>query len=309
MKGGCTQFHVAGNSDKETDDISSGIKQVSSETNVDARFILSVLLQESNGCVRAPTTNYGVRNPGLMQSHDGAATCNDRGNIQNPCPANTIVQMIRDGVAGTAAGDGLIQTLKQAPGSGAAKYYGAARIYNSGSIDPSGDLGAGIATKCYASDVANRLLGWAFSNKSCPLDGGSSAPSVPIVHSSIPAPPAASPPAPPAPSPVASLAKVSTPISPPDVAQPAVAPVPAPPAAKAPSTDTVPISTKAVSSKLAPGVTTNCAQYYNVQSGDFCLKVGDKFGMSFDKFRTLNTAVDSVCSNLWLGYDYCVKAL
>jgi LysM repeat protein len=252
------------------------------------------------GCVRAPTTNYGVRNPGLMQSHDGAGTCNDRGSIQNPCPANTIVQMIRDGVAGTAAGDGLVQTMKQAPGSGAARYYGAARIYNSGSIAPSGDLGAGIATKCYSSDIANRLLGWVYSNKACPLDGGSPAPSVPVVHpSSAPLQPSSydRPSAPSNPSPVSS--------SPPHIN---VASYLGPAMAKAPALGTTTNTAKAVSNKLAPGVTANCAQYYNIQSGDFCLKVSEKFNMSFATLRTLNTGIDIACSNLWLGYDYCVKA-
>jgi hypothetical protein len=116
LKGACKQFNVPSNSDKEITDIDSGIKQVSNEAGIDSRFIFVVLLQESNDCVRPPTTNYGVRNPGLMQDHDGKATCNEGGNIQNRCPAETIAQMIRDGVAGTAAGDGLKQTLVQAPG-------------------------------------------------------------------------------------------------------------------------------------------------------------------------------------------------
>jgi len=292
ISGGCTQFHVFANSDQETNDIADGIKQVSSETGMDARFILAVLLQESNGCVRAPTTNYGVRNPGLMQDHDGAATCNEHGNIQNPCPSNTIVQMIRDGVKGTPAGDGLVQTFKQAPGSGAAKFYGAARIYNSGSIDSSGDLGQGVATKCYSADIANRLLGWVYAQKACPLDGGAvGPPGPPLEYTPAPSAPQAEP-------------KVEAASAPP--ASKAVEPVPAAPV---PDNVKVQAASKAVSNKMGPGVTTECAQYYNVQSGDFCYKVSEKFGLSFDKFRTLNTAIDSGCSNLWQGYDYCVKAM
>jgi len=285
LKGGCTQFGVTANSDKENSDIYTGINQVAGETGVDARFILAVMLQESNGCVRAPTTNYGVRNPGLMQDHDGAATCNENGNIQNPCPTNIIVQMIRDGVAGTPAGDGLVQTLKQAPGSGVAKYYGAARIYNSGSIDPSGNLEKGIATHCYVSDVANRLTGWVYASKACSFDGAAVAASSP------------------APAPAAISAPPATPASPatnisPNLAQPA--------AVKVPATNT---ATKAVSNKMAPGVTTSCGQYYNVQDGDFCIKLSQKFGISLDQLRQLNTQIDAGCSNLWKGYDYCVQGL
>ena len=113
-------------------------------------------MQESGGCVRAPTSNYGVRNPGLMQDHNGDATCNSdlTGQVQNPCPQDVITQMVRDGTAGTNDGDGLANCINQAGQSTDADFYRAARIYNSGSIDGSGRLECGIATHCYASDIA-----------------------------------------------------------------------------------------------------------------------------------------------------------
>ena len=40
-----------------------------------------------------------------------------------------------------------------------------------GSVDPSGDLGKGISTHCYASDIANRLTGWVMAPHDCYLDG------------------------------------------------------------------------------------------------------------------------------------------
>jgi len=109
--------------------------------------------------VRVPTTNYGVRNPGLMQDHDGGATCNDNGYVQTPCPSDVILQMVRDGTAGTDAGDGLANCLNGAAnwnpnGGDDADFYRAARIYNSGSIADSGNLEEGIATHCYSSDIA-----------------------------------------------------------------------------------------------------------------------------------------------------------
>jgi len=176
----CTQFGQENNSDEENDDIKSAIQSVASSSGVDARFILAVMMQESKGCVRTPTTNYGVNNPGLMQSHDGAGSCNN-GGVQDPCPQSEITQMIKDGATGTAAGDGLEQTLSEAQATDVSKcvassrlsytikfpvtdiisrYYKAARIYNSGSIAASGKLEDGIATHCYASDIANRLTGW-----------------------------------------------------------------------------------------------------------------------------------------------------
>lgn len=162
----CTQWGVPNNSDQEISEMSSSIKSVAASTGVDARFIFAIIMQESNGCVRAPTTNYGVRNPGLMQDHDGAGTCNDA-TVQNPCPTSEITQMIQDGTAGTAAGDGLKQCLALSGATDVSMYYKAARIYNSGSIDSSKNLGAGIATHCYASDIANRLLGWSSGPSGC----------------------------------------------------------------------------------------------------------------------------------------------
>lgn len=164
---------VADDSGPEIGAIYNGIQQVAIETNVDHRFILAVIMQESSGCVRAPTSNFGVRNPGLMQDHDGAATCNsdiDPFTVQNPCPEQTIIQMIRDGTAGTDAGDGLAAVINQAGAFDVSAFYKAARLYNSGSIDPSGKLEAGGATHCYSSDIANRLVGWVNAPHNCGLD-------------------------------------------------------------------------------------------------------------------------------------------
>lgn len=78
--------------------------------------------------------------------------------------------MVQEGVAGTSSGDGLKQL--GAGGSDAKAYYTAARRYNSGSVAADGDLSspATVATKCYASDIANRLLGYA-GRTGCKLDG------------------------------------------------------------------------------------------------------------------------------------------
>jgi hypothetical protein len=75
--------------------------------------------------------------------------------------------MLTDGAGGTAAGDGLKQGLAQAGCSDVSKYYKAARIYNSGSIAAGGNLGGGVATHCYSSDIANRLTGWYAGTSKC----------------------------------------------------------------------------------------------------------------------------------------------
>ena len=170
MKTSCSSiFQLEDNTDEEIAAIQSSIDSVAEATKVDHRFILAVIMQESKGCVRVKTTNYGVNNPGLMQDHDGVASCND-GTPISPCPADTITQMISEGTGGTAKGDGLAQLINQSGDKEVSAYYKASRMYNSGSIDPSGHLGAGIATHCYASDVANRLTGWVQAETACPLE-------------------------------------------------------------------------------------------------------------------------------------------
>jgi len=169
----CKIYNQEPNSKDETADVYSAIQKVADETLVDHRFILAIIMQESGGCVRAPTSNYGVPNPGMMQDHNGTASCNngvDTDSIQNPCPADVITQMVEDGVGGTEWGDGLAQCINQAEAGDVSAFYRAARIYNSGSIDESGDLGKGGATHCYASDVANRLTGWVKFEHRCDLD-------------------------------------------------------------------------------------------------------------------------------------------
>ncbi|QUC21018.1 uncharacterized protein UV8b_05259 [Ustilaginoidea virens] len=160
----CSSFGQPNNSDQESADLKKAILSVAKSSNIDARFILAVVTQESGGCVRAPTTNYGVRNPGLMQSHDGAHSCYN----VNPCPSAQILGMVQDGSAGTSSGDGLQQILAKA-GSGVAQYYKASRVYNSGSVAASGLLQDGIATHCYASDIANRLIGWSEGLSGCKI--------------------------------------------------------------------------------------------------------------------------------------------
>ena len=77
-------------------------------------------------------------------------------------------------VAGTDNGHGFAAAINdQTSVKGieyAQAYYRASRMYNSGAIDPSGDLGKGSATHCYSSDMANRLVGWTDSQSGCTLD-------------------------------------------------------------------------------------------------------------------------------------------
>lgn len=162
---------VPDNSPQETDEIFHSIERISRTVLLDKRFILAVLLQESKGCVRVPATRShdGVRNPGLMQSHNGAAMCNSGTPgapkyVLSPCPEEEILGMIYEGVVGASDGPDDVSLLKMITRSGmgtVADLYRAARMYNTGpwaSMWNLEDVSSGTAS--YASDVANRMTGW-----------------------------------------------------------------------------------------------------------------------------------------------------
>ena len=173
MKQSCknSDLSLVQNSDKEIEEIRKSIEKMAAETRLDKTFIAAIMMQESNGCTRVHTTVYTHPNPGLFQSHDGTGSCHDR--PSGPCPQEDIFQMVKDGVGGTSQGDGLKQCLEKSRDGhsvgedGAVPYYRAARLYNSGSPGPDGDLGREGATPCYCSDVAYRLLGWNLGNSGC----------------------------------------------------------------------------------------------------------------------------------------------
>lgn len=181
MQAACVQWGVPDNSDEEMSEMKADIQSIASSSGVDARLILSVIMQESTGCVRVITTAYSVFNPGLMQSHNGTGSCNTNnaptgipgvastGVVQTPCPDGEIRQMILDGTTGTASGDGLAQIMVEQGHTDVSRFYRTARIYNGGSIDPSGDLSKGCCTPCYVSDIANRLTGWVNGAHLCTL--------------------------------------------------------------------------------------------------------------------------------------------
>ena len=138
------KFH---DSDSEISLIKQAIERVARESGIDVRAILCTIVQESGGNVRVGSTENGVHNPGLMQSHNGVSF--------NPKdPAGSILQMVRDGTEGTKSGDGLKQLLARY-----GNYYEAFRGYNSGSVDKR-DLNNPLgATQWYVRDMANRLTG------------------------------------------------------------------------------------------------------------------------------------------------------
>jgi LysM repeat protein len=59
---------------------------------------------------------------------------------------------------------------------------------------------------------------------------------------------------------------------------------------------------------MYPGAVSGCQEYYTVQAGDYCDLVDQKFSISLSQLTSWNSGLDAACSNLWLGYQYCVKA-
>ncbi|KAK3295595.1 LysM domain-containing protein [Chaetomium fimeti] len=58
------------------------------------------------------------------------------------------------------------------------------------------------------------------------------------------------------------------------------------------------------------GSNTYCGQWHTIQPDDTCASISLAHGITLDDFYFLNHQVDNVsCSNLWLGYAYCVKAV
>jgi len=92
-------YNQTNNNAQETQDLYDAIKQVAHETRVDHRFIMAAVMQETKGCVRAESSVSpdGIHNPGLLQDFKGTHSCNDDGKVQNPCPKDQILGMVRDG--------------------------------------------------------------------------------------------------------------------------------------------------------------------------------------------------------------------
>ena len=183
MKVSCAQWTVPDDSDTEIAELSEAIVSVSGKTNIDPRFILAIIIQESQGCVRVITTSWSHNNPGLMQSYEGSGTCNtytaasvipgEEGNVTTPCPYSEIYQQILDGTNGTQYGPGLVQGWVQQGHTDVSGYYRTARIYNGGKLEPDGNLIGPCCTASYASDIANRLTGWVYAPRTFDPTGGS----------------------------------------------------------------------------------------------------------------------------------------
>jgi hypothetical protein len=168
LNSSCFPTYGENNSPAEMAAIKAFIPAAAEYAGVPPSLFLSMMMQESDGCVRVGNTAAAVTNPGLMQSNNGQGSCAGR----SPCPREEIRLMLMDG-AGEGRNYGLKQAVDLNNGTRSPRrFYLAARAYNSGPLGfVPGHLEQGGATRCYASDIANRLLGWTHrADTACSFD-------------------------------------------------------------------------------------------------------------------------------------------
>ncbi|KAL5342008.1 hypothetical protein BJX70DRAFT_12018 [Aspergillus crustosus] len=80
-------------------------------------------------------------------------------------------------------------------------------------------------------------------------------------------------------------------------------------ASSSPTTTTSVATTTSTSSSVGPTQTDTvpgCTEFHTVADGEGCDTIEAAFDITFSQFYAWNPSVGSDCSNLWLGYAYCV---
>ena len=191
-----------------------------------------------------------------------------------------------------------MQVVQRSGASDVSKYYKGATLYNSGVAPPNWNLGLGRSNACYASDMANRLMGWVEGDSSCvestvgslTSSAGSTGDSSGNTGETTT----------PTPSSTAAYTPAATPSSTTAAAAPTI-------------TSLVnhgegTVGDATATATKAEGVSSSCKGYYTVKSGDTCNSVETALGIASGTIEKLNTGVGNTCGDLWLGYAYCVSA-
>ncbi len=83
--------------------------------------------------------------------------------------------------------------------------------------------------------------------------------------------------------------------------------IPGTPTTRTTTSTTQATSTTSTVSPTQTGIISSCTKYYKTVSGDTCQVISDRLGtFSVAQFISWNPAVQSDCSQLYLGYYYCV---
>ncbi|OGE52702.1 hypothetical protein PENARI_c009G09663 [Penicillium arizonense] len=73
---------------------------------------------------------------------------------------------------------------------------------------------------------------------------------------------------------------------------------------------TTPSSTTATATSVAPtqtGYIYGCQEFFTVESGDDFSTMETEFGVTLAQLYEWNPSIGKTCTNLWLGYAYCIK--
>ncbi|CAG7962411.1 unnamed protein product [Penicillium salamii] len=76
------------------------------------------------------------------------------------------------------------------------------------------------------------------------------------------------------------------------------------------TTTTTPSSTTATATSVAPtqtGYIYGCQKFFTIESGDDCSTMETEFGVTLAQLFEWNPSIGKTCTNLWLGYAYCVE--
>ncbi len=166
----CNQFNVAVNSDIKVNDLYNTIQSAVIIIHINYRFILTVVMQESDDYVHVSTFNFNICNSDLMQDYDDIKMCNDADVVQNSCSISEINHIISENLIDISSENDLAQCINQFNINNVFAFYKAARIYNSDFIDLFKNLEAEIITHCYSSDIVNCLTEWILTSHTCILD-------------------------------------------------------------------------------------------------------------------------------------------
>lgn len=138
--------------------IHEAILQVSLESDIDARLVLALTMQESRGSANVPCKGSGsILRCGILGAYEGHSFDAQR-------PRASVMRMMREGVQGDAKRGvgfgGYLNGRPQVAGVEPGSVFAAARAYNSGMASEDLDDAKSQGEPGYSNDVANRLLGW-----------------------------------------------------------------------------------------------------------------------------------------------------
>ncbi|PYI36128.1 hypothetical protein BP00DRAFT_474788 [Aspergillus indologenus CBS 114.80] len=73
------------------------------------------------------------------------------------------------------------------------------------------------------------------------------------------------------------------------------------------TTTTAAATTATPAAPTQTGVVAGCQEFFTIESGDDCSTMEAEFGVTLAQLYAWNPSIGPTCTNLWLGYAYCVK--